>query len=207
MCGIVGIFGKQSAPSLDLDILTHRGPDHTDWVTVNDMALGHTRLSIVDVDGGDQPIPSPDERYWLISNGEIYNHLDIRAQLPDYDFQTNTDSEVIVALYQHYGTAAVDHLDGMFAFAVYDEVANSIYMVRDPLGIKPLYYGWQDGVLYFASELKALQHHVETLHEFPPGHWYTPQDGFVKYYDLDTVVTDMETQPPPAISDIERGLR
>lgn len=208
MCGIAGVYGTQATASpFDLNILEHRGPDHSDSVTVNEMLLGHTRLSIVDVEGGDQPIQSPDGRYWLISNGEIYNHRALRSQFPDYEFQTQTDSEAILVAYQAYGTAAVEHLDGMFAFVIYDTLENTLYMGRDPIGIKPLYYGWEDGALYFASEMKALQHLVDELHEFPPGHWYTPQQGLVKYYDLKEVVAESSGSDAPDIAEIEASLR
>ncbi len=208
MCGIAGVYGNQTALApLELDILKHRGPNHTDSITIDNMYLGHTRLSIVDIDGGDQPIQSPDGRYWLISNGEIYNHSVIREQLSHYDFQTDTDSEVILALYLEYGTEAIQHLDGMFAFAVYDKQLDTIYMGRDPIGIKPMYYGWHDNLMYFASEMKAIQNQVDDLHEFPPGHWYTPEDGFVSYYDLPSVVDDCDQQMSSDIVAIQTGLR
>lgn len=207
MCGIVGHYSKASqsgAAQLNLDVLTHRGPNHADWVHLNEVMLGHTRLSIVDVEHGHQPLQSPDGRYWVISNGEIYNHKALRSQFPDYTFQTDSDSEVILALYQRYGQRAVEHLDGMFAFVLYDTVEGHLYMGRDPIGIKPLYYGWQDGVLYFASEIKAIHQYVKTLHEFPPGHYYF--DGeVVQYYDLHTR-TDKQNSTVPTPADIRHTL-
>lgn len=209
MCGILGTHGtnREDDEALDLSVLSHRGPDHADMVQVNAVKLGHTRLAIVDVAHGQQPLTSPDGRYWLISNGEIYNHQALRQQFPDYPFQTHSDSEIILPLYERYGTRAVEHLDGMFAFALYDTHTDALYMARDPLGIKPLYYGWRDSTLYFASEIKALHRVVESLHEFQPGHWY--YDGqFIRYYDLQARVRQQPATPSPApsLQDIRRTL-
>jgi len=206
MCGILGAHGEEKI-SLEGELarLSHRGPDHRDTAEVNDVVLGHTRLAIVDVEHGQQPLKSPDGRYWLISNGEIYNHQAIRDQFPDYPFQTQSDSEVILALYQQYGTQVVEHLDGMFAFALYDTHADTIYLARDPIGIKPLYYGWNEGTLYFASEIKSLHHVVDSLHEFPPGHYF--HDGeLVRYYDLEQLPTHEETTEQPSIEAIRKSL-
>lgn len=184
MCGIIGSYGQTQAPlNTRLELLTHRGPNHIDVAQLHQITLGHTRLAIVDVEAGQQPLQSPDGRYWLISNGEIYNHRAIRDQFPEYPFQTQSDSEVIIPLYIRYGKDAVHHLDGMFAFALYDTHTDVLYMARDPLGIKPLYYGYKGDTLYFASEIKALQNLADNLQEFQPGTRF--YDGeFSRYYDL-----------------------
>ena len=202
MCGILGAYGAAEISIQDqLPILKHRGPDHQDTIQVNDVILGHTRLAIVDIEHGQQPLQSPDGRYTLICNGEIYNHKAIRQQMPDYPFQTDTDSEVIIALYQQHGTRAVEMLDGMFGFALYDRQEDTILLARDPIGIKPLYYGWQDDTLYFASEIKSLHHIVDELNEFPPGHYYCGGD-VVQYYDL----TNLPITAPPSLQDIRDSL-
>ncbi|NDJ60026.1 MAG: asparagine synthase B [Chloroflexi bacterium] len=207
MCGILGAYGGETQISLQqqLELLAHRGPDHQDALHLNDLVLGHTRLAIVDVENGQQPLQSPEGRYHLITNGEIYNHREIRQHMPDYPFQTNSDSEVIIALYQQYGPRAVERLDGMFAFALYDADTDSIYLARDPLGIKPLYYGWQGDTLYFASEIKSVHHIVDKLHEFPPGHYY--HDGeFVQYFDLKGLAEGTADDPIPSLDDIRQNL-
>ncbi len=206
MCGILGVCGP-TAHELDenLSLLTHRGPDHTDQIEIHDVILGHTRLAIVDIAHGQQPLQTPDGRYYLISNGEIYNHRDIRQQLPDYPYQTDSDSEAILALFEKYGPRTVQMLDGMFALAVYDTQTGEIFLARDPIGIKPLYYGWQDGTLYFASEMKSLHQLVDELHEFPPGHYYY-QGEFHAYYDLKAIAQAPAGSIPPQVSEIRETL-
>lgn len=207
MCGIVGAHGTATRQSFDLSILKHRGPDHANLVQLQDMFLGHTRLSIVDVESGAQPLGSSDGRFQLICNGEVYNQAELRQQFPDYNFQTSSDNEVILPLYAKYGTDAIQHLNGMFAFVLYDTQTEQIYIGRDPIGIKPLYYGWKDKTLYFASELKALKPHLRHVQEFPPGHWYTHEEGLVCYYDLERVAADAVQQSEPSIDEIREGLR
>lgn len=173
--------------------------------------LGHTRLAIVDVAHGQQPLQSPDGLISLICNGEIYNHQEIREQLNgDYQFQTNADSEVILALYQRYGAQCVQQLDGMFSFALHDAVKDEILLARDPVGIKPLYYGWVDGTIYFASEIKAIQDLCSDIREFPPGHYYTSRGGFDKYYDLSTVCDGAfknSREKPAGLDEIRASLK
>lgn len=206
MCGIVGAYGGQCA-ELDnaLDIIAHRGPDGTGITRLPEGLLGHTRLAIIDVDGGQQPLNDPLHQRWLVCNGEIYNHRDLRRQSATYPFRTDSDSEVILALYEHHGVEAVRHLDGMFAFALVDD--EDIYLARDPLGIKPLYYGWRDDCLYFGSEVKALQVAVDEVHEFPAGHYYTTAGGFVRYYDLEGIVGANGHDESPDVDRIQQTLR
>ncbi len=206
MCGIFGAYGKSQIYIEDrLHLLTHRGPDHLDVVQLNNVTLGHTRLAIVDVKHGHQPLQSPDGRYTLICNGEIYNHEEMRLLLRDYPFQTDSDSEVIIALFHRYGAQAVEKLDGMFGFALFDQVEDSILLARDPIGIKPLYYGWRGETLYFASEIKTLHNIVDSLHEFPPGHYYHNGE-FVQYYDLTELPKATPHDPPPSFRDIRDSL-
>lgn len=210
MCGILGVHSPNKTPALNLDILRHRGPNGTHSTKIGSSTLGHTRLAIVDLITGDQPISSPDGRYHLICNGEIYNHREIRQQLSDYDFKSDTDSEVILALYERYGVDAVYHLDGMFAFALYDTQTDRLYMGRDPIGIKPLYYGWQGDAFYFSSEIKAIQSYCDEIKEFPPAHIYTSDGGFQRYFDLHQVSNDaylQSHQQPPSLEEIHETLK
>ena len=195
MCGIAGCFGRRDEQTINrmLDALTHRGPNDRGIHVKGDMVLGHTRLSIVDVAHGHQPILNDDESSGLICNGEIYNFKAIRERLQDRcRFTTHSDSEVILHLYQEKGPACVRELDGMFAFALY--AGDTYLLARDPIGIKPLYYGHVDGTLYFTSELGAMSlAGVDEVHEFPAGHYYTPEEGFVRYYRVPAVARQPET--------------
>lgn len=206
MCGIFGIYGSSQVAVADqLRLLTHRGPDHQETRILNRVTFGHTRLAIVDVEHGQQPLQSPDGRYTLICNGEVYNHEAIREEFPEYSFQTDSDNEVILALYEAHGEQAVERLDGMFGFALYDSEADKLLLARDPLGIKPLYYGWQAGTLYFGSEIKTLHRIVDELHEFPPGHYY--HDGtFVQYFDLKHLPTTLIGSETPTFREIRDCL-
>lgn len=206
MCGILGIQGDSQIQVEDhLHVLTHRGPDNHDTIHVNDVTMGHTRLAIVDVEDGQQPLQSPDGRYTLICNGEIYNHKKLREQFLDYPFQTDSDSEVILPLYEKYRTDAVAMLDGMFGFALYDAQTEQMLLARDPIGIKPLYYGWQADTLYFASEIKSLHKLVDDLHELPPGHYFH-NGQFIQYYDLHKF-SIVKTDPhSPSLQEIRESL-
>ena len=187
MCGIVAIYGdsvNRWAPYLDtmLDRLSHRGPDDQGIYVDSNIALGQKRLSIIDVAGGRQPIFAEDGQKCVICNGEIYNHLALRSELSQHQFRTNSDTEVILHLFEEIGEEAVSRLDGMFAFVLYD--GKDILIARDPLGIKPLYEGRKDNCLFFASEIKALEGVVASVQEFPPGHYYSSRKGLVQYYQL-----------------------
>lgn len=206
MCGIAGVYGETEAEIEPLlDSMAHRGPDGRAVIHLHNGALGHVRLAIVDVDGGQQPMSTPDGKLWLVCNGEIYNHAALRDQFPDFSFQTDSDSEIILALYQRCGVDAVKHLDGMFAFVLWDGAG--VYIARDPLGIKPLYYGFAGGNLHFASEIKALQAYVDRVREFPHGHWYHSAQGFQSYYDVSEIIAGGQSSTSPTVLDIRETLR
>lgn len=185
MCGFLAIIGqgKEEAMVRELSArMSHRGPDERDiHITEKGHFLSHERLSIVDLHTGKQPIQGTSTA-WMVHNGEIYNHQKLRnGILKHHTFRTTSDSEVIVHLYEEFGDDFCNHLDGIFAFVVID--GDHYIAGRDPLGVKPLYYGIDErGRMYFASEMKALADQCKTFATFPPGHYYTPETGFVKYY-------------------------
>ena len=198
MCGIAGCIGTKDLDTVNkmLDALPHRGPDDRGVYTYEDFVFGHTRLSIVDVARGHQPIVLNEGSRAIICNGEIYNFRTIQETLSGkHNFRTNSDTETILHLYEEKGPQCVKELDGMFAFAILD--GEDFMLARDPIGIKPLYYGYKNGKLYFSSELGAMSHsHVDEVKEFPAGHYFTPKDGFVEYYQLpkirDHLLSDTE---------------
>ncbi|MDT0642407.1 asparagine synthase B [Zunongwangia sp. F363] len=188
MCGILAVIGdrlsKEKVSSLSKR-MSHRGPDESDvHVTEEGYVLSHERLSIVDLETGKQPIQGTSEA-WMIHNGEIYNHQSLRDnELKHHKFRTTGDSEVIVHLYEEYGYDFLDKLDGVFSFVVVS--GKDFIVARDPIGVKPLYYGTdEDGAIWFASEMKALADQCTSFAAFPPGHYYTPETGFVEYYTPD----------------------
>src|SRR5688572_30218483 len=160
MCGIAGVFGRPAEATVDrmLSRLRHRGPDDDFLVTRAECTLGVRRLSIVDVDGGRQPLANESGTVWAAQNGEIYNFAALRRELEakGHRFQTRTDTEVIPHLYEDWGAAFPRHLNGMFAVAIWDDARRSGVLARDPVGKKPLYLLERAGCLYFASEIKAL---------------------------------------------------
>jgi asparagine synthase (glutamine-hydrolysing) len=167
MCGICGFAVPfHSNRVVDERVLirmresmAHRGPDDAGSYIGSQVALGHRRLSIVDLSGGHQPMANEDRTIWITYNGEVYNHLDLKPGLEQlgHTYQSSCDTETIVHLYEEHGTRAVDHLRGMFAFAIWDSRHHRLLLARDRLGIKPLYYALTpDGALYFASEIKAI---------------------------------------------------
>lgn len=141
-----------------IKVLTHRGPDDTGVFIENDVALGIARLSIIDLAGGHQPIHNEDKTIWLVCNGEIYNFMELREYLSKkgHIFYTKTDTEVIVHLYEEYGYDCLNKLNGMFAFAIFDQKKKELFIARDRFGIKPLYYSEDSGQLIFASEIKSI---------------------------------------------------
>ncbi len=198
MCGIAGCFGTRDRETINrmLDALPHRGPDDRGIYEHNNGVVGHTRLSIVDVDRGHQPILADEGQRGIVCNGEIYNFRSLKRGLNGaFAFTTQSDTEVILHLYRKYGPECVKQLEGMFAFAIFE--GDDFMLARDPIGIKPLYYGYQDSNLYFTSELGAMTlAGVDEVHEFPAGHYYTPDEGFVKYYNIpkiqDHLLTDVD---------------
>lgn len=190
MCGIVAIYDPSGSTSEAhattgmrmLERIRHRGPDGVGHRQVGDTWLGHVRLAIVDVNEGDQPIAGPDGS-WIVANGEIYNHDEVREST-DYPFVTDSDSEAALAAALSGELDALGHLRGMFAFAVADD-AGGVQVVRDPLGVKPLYWGERDGATYFASELRAFDDDLRPLvAEFPPGHRWTAEGGLARIREL-----------------------
>lgn len=163
MCGIAGIINRNSTPDMKAlsaiqQALYHRGPDDKGIYVDGGVALAHRRLSIIDLEGGHQPLFSSDKKLCLVANGEIYNFPEIRARLESegYRFQTNSDCEVILPLYQRYGADCVKHLRGMFAFAIWDSVERKLLLGRDRMGEKPLYFAFDNQRLVFASELRSI---------------------------------------------------
>ncbi|HMO13683.1 MAG TPA: asparagine synthase-related protein, partial [Pirellulaceae bacterium] len=195
MCGIVAAFElRRSVDTLRPVVLEmarkirHRGPDWSGNFCAGNAILAHERLAIVDPASGRQPLLSPDGQVALAVNGEIYNHQELRAQLPKpYPFRTQSDCEIILALYESRGTDFLDYLNGIFAFALYDQARNRYVIARDHIGIIPLYLGWDiQGTLFVASELKALEGVCKTIQEFPPGHYLDSAVGsMTRWYHRD----------------------
>ena len=200
MCGIVGILNvKSQTQELRTKALRmsqkirHRGPDWSGIYSGGSAILAHERLSIVDPESGGQPLYSPDRQQVLAVNGEIYNHQDIRKSYSGrYDFQTGSDCEVILALYRDKGINFLEDLSGIFAFVLYDESEDAFLIARDPIGVIPLYIGYDaDGTVYVASELKALEGNCERYEPFLPGHYYwSKTPGMRRYYQRDWMEYD-----------------
>jgi asparagine synthase (glutamine-hydrolysing) len=175
--------------ALELSKLTrHRGPDWSGIHTTDNAILVHERLAIVDVDTGAQPLFNVEKSQSLVVNGEIYNHKELASKLGvDYQFQTKSDCEIILALYKEYGNQFLDKLRGMFAFCLYDEDQDRYLIARDHMGIIPLYIGWDEhGNFYFCSEMKALTPVCNRVEVFPPGHYLDSAEGEIKpYYKRD----------------------
>src|SRR6476659_402123 len=165
MCGIAGWYRRGGRPvtaavvTAQCDAIVHRGPDDSGVRIDGDFGFGMRRLSILDIEGGHQPMQTPDGRFAIVFNGEIFHHLDVREPLiaAGYPFVSHSDTETILAAFAHWGNGAWAKLEGMFAVAIWDRRHRSLTLARDPLGIKPLYISEQDGGLSFASELKALR--------------------------------------------------
>jgi len=165
MCGIAGILNKNTNKNVSVDRLKsmadairHRGPDDEGYYVDDYVGLAHVRLSIIDIENGRQPISNSDDTVWLIFNGEIFNYLELRNELlsQGYQFKTKTDTEVIVKLYERDGLGFVEHLNGQFAIALWDTVKKKLVLVRDRVGILPLFYKVENGSVFFASEIKAI---------------------------------------------------
>lgn len=240
MCGIAGILTSSSSHKIQehsikqmLSALHHRGLDDRGmyFSSCQQAAFVHTRLSILDLsDAGHQPMSR--DRYWITFNGEIYNFLELRQELElkGYQFKSKTDTEVILYLYQHYGDRCVEHLRGMFAFAIWDDLEKTCFMARDPLGIKPFYYWQKDNVLVFASELRTVLASglpevkldfqglygyltlgsvpepytlIEQIRCLPAGHWLKWQSGQIQhqqYWQVDFTPENIDLTEAIAIT-------
>ena len=215
MCGIVCALDiKQPADELRPQILEmskkirHRGPDWSGIHSDDFAVLAHERLAIVDPTSGRQPLYSADKSMVLAANGEIYNHRELRATTPDYEFQTGSDCEVILALYREKGADFIDELNGIFGFVVYDASTKGFLIARDHMGIIPLYYGFdQNGTRYVASELKALEGVCHTIEVFPPGHYMTEKDDVPqRWYTRDWEDFDNVKDNETSIEDLGKAL-
>lgn len=216
MCGIVCAFNlKQKTEDLRPQILEmakkirHRGPDWSGIYSNDKVIMAHERLAIVDPASGKQPLLSEDKNLVLAANGEIYNHRDLRKQLKTvYNFQTESDCEVILALYKEKGVGFLDDLNGIFGFAIYDVVEDEYLVARDHMGIIPLYIGWdQNGTFYVASELKALEGVCAKIELFPPGHYLSSKDGkLVKWYSREWTAFDAVKENKTCIAEIKEAL-
>ena len=228
MCGIVGIFniGEQT-PELRQKALRmsqkirHRGPDWSGIYTGPSAILCHERLSIVDPESGKQPLFAPDKKQVLAVNGEIYNHTSIREATGDYQYQTGSDCEVILALYREWKAKGesslvpmLERLSGIFAFALYDVEDGSFLVARDPIGVIPLYIGYDnDGKVYVSSELKALEGQCDSYEPFLPGHYYWSKEadkGLQRWYTRDWMqgktVPKEELSYGDAVEEVRLGL-
>jgi asparagine synthase (glutamine-hydrolysing) len=197
MCGIAGYLSTLAVPDDVLVRMTkrlaHRGPDADGYFRDGPVALGHRRLSVVDIAGSPQPMSTPDGLLTCVFNGEIYNFPTLRETLiaRGHAFHTHGDTETLLYAYREYGTAMLDHLQGMFAFALWDRAAQRLFLARDHLGVKPLYYSWDDRTLVFGSELKALLEHP----------------GVSRELDLNALGLYLERQFIPAPRSVYRSVR
>lgn len=216
MCGIVGIFNVQTqseelrSKALKMaQKIRHRGPDWSGIYCGGSAILAHERLSIVDPQSGGQPLYSPDRKVVLAVNGEIYNHRDIRKKYKDeYQFQTGSDCEVILALYRKKGIDFLEDISGIFAFALYDSEKDEYLIARDPIGVIPLYIGRdKEGLLYIASELKALEGFCDSYEPFLPGHYLYSKKGEMKrWYTRDWMEYDAVKNNSAYSSDVHDAL-
>jgi asparagine synthase (glutamine-hydrolysing) len=229
MCGIAGIVGipDRSAIERMTGLLAHRGPDDSgSWVSEeHGVALGHRRLSIIDLTpGGHQPMSNHSGNLWITFNGEIYNYRDLRSELvgKGYPFRSESDTEVLLAAYETWGERCLNKLNGMFAFAIYDCSKRRLFAARDRVGIKPFYYWYKDGVLVFASEIKAILAYdrvekrpdyaalrtpvrfqvspftgFQDITKLPPGHFLTLEKGRLSersYWDISVTENNRITE-------------
>lgn len=216
MCGIVAVFNdKTDCSKLRPQVLKmsrklqHRGPDWSGIFSSERAILSHERLAIVDPQSGGQPLYSPDGNLVLAVNGEIYNHLQLRKRFKDnFQFQTQSDCEIILALYQEKGIKFLNDLNGIFAFALYDKEKETYLIARDHIGIIPLYQGWdQEGNHYVGSELKSLEGVCHKIEIFPPGHYYSSETGsLTKWYNNDWTEYSEVAENQTSIDAIREGL-
>jgi asparagine synthase (glutamine-hydrolysing) len=216
MCSIVGVFDIKSdlqelrSQALEMSkLVRHRGPDWSGIFCSDNAILAHERLSIVDPQSGKQPLFSKDKKHILAVNGEIYNYKELRAQTEDiYEYQTNSDCEVILALYKKKGVDFIEDLNGIFAFALYDLEKDVFFIARDHMGIIPLYQGRDEhGNFFVASEMKALEKFCNHVEEFLPGHsFYSPEGEMKKWYVRDWMDYDNVKDNPTSIEEVRKAL-
>ena len=201
MCGIIGLFNIHDEQSMRTEALKmagkirHRGPDWSGSYSDEYCVLMHERLSIVDVEHGAQPLYDTKTKRVLAVNGEIYNHKKLEKKLTNtHDFQTQSDCEVLLYLFDEFGTEFLNEIDGIFAFSLYDPNSKDYFIARDHMGIIPLYIGWdKNGVTYVASEMKSIETYCEKLQEFPPGHYYKNGE-FTQWYQPKWI-NEIPTEP------------
>ena len=208
MCGIAGALIHPASDNVNIMVkkLSHRGPDGDGIQNLETATLGHTRLAILDVEGGHQPMQYEDS--WIAFNGEIYNYRELqKIHLPEEKFTGHSDTEVALHLYRKFGPQFVDMLDGMFAFAVYTK--GEFLLARDPLGIKPLYFGssLDNQHLFFASEIKALAGLVTSVNEFPAGFWFHSKLGWHRFYQIEETIQPFRGNEAQALTLIKSTLR
>ena len=216
MCGIVCAFDlKSSSSKLRPQILKmskkvrHRGPDWSGIYSDKNSIIAHERLAIVDPTSGQQPLFSDDGSLILAVNGEIYNHEELRVKyVNDYPFKTKSDCEVIIPLYKKMGLDFINHLNGIFAFTLYNKNTNDYIVARDHMGIIPLYMGWdKNGTFFVASELKSLEGVCGKIQLFPPGHYLTNKDNSpVKWYNKDWFIYENVKNNQTSIEDLHDAL-
>jgi asparagine synthase (glutamine-hydrolysing) len=217
MCGILAIYNKDkhlnnNIRSMSLDLIKkvrHRGPDWSGIYTSQNAILAHERLAIVDIKSGGQPILSLDKNLILAVNGEIYNHLSIRNNKSiEYDYQTNSDCEVILSLYKNKSIDFLNDIKGIFSFILYDRDKNSILVARDPIGVMPLYMGSdKNGNLLFASEMKCLVGICKDIREFPPGSYMNEKLKYpAKYYSKSWMSYDNVSENKTIVKNIKKSL-
>ncbi|WP_156306910.1 asparagine synthase B [Sphingobacterium endophyticum] len=216
MCGIVGAFElKKPLTSLRPQVLEmskrirHRGPDWSGIYSSEKALLAHERLAIVDPKSGSQPLFSPDGKVVLAVNGEIYNHKELRNSLPNYQFSTQSDSEVVLALYLEKGPSFVEDLNGIYGFALYDSRDDSFFVARDHMGIIPLYYAKDElGQLFVASELKSLEGFCSVIEQFPPGHYLYSKESLEpkRWYKRDWETFESVKENITDIDKLRKGL-
>ncbi|MCL4788718.1 MAG: asparagine synthase (glutamine-hydrolyzing), partial [Verrucomicrobia bacterium] len=236
MCGIAGVVNLADAPQPTegamrrmLAMIRHRGPDEFGILLGDGVALGNARLSIVDLSSGQQPISNEDDSLWIVFNGEVFNHVDLRRELEarGHRFKTHCDTEVVLHGFEEYGPRCLDRFNGQFAFAIWNRRARKLFLARDRLGVRPVFYAVKDGVLFFASEIKALLAEgrlaarldlaalgqvftfwcplaprtlFQDIHELPPGHFLVaapPELRIEPYWEVD-FPSEAEFRAPPA---------
>ena len=216
MCGITCAFDlKEPSDKLRPQLLEmskkirHRGPDWSGIYSDDKAILAHERLAIVDPASGKQPLLSPNGKLVLAANGEIYNHLELRKEFEGtYEFQTQSDCEVILALYQKYGKNFLDKMNGIFGFAIFDTENDEYFIARDHMGIIPLYMGWDvNGTFYVSSELKALEGYCSKIELFPPGHFLHSSTGeLVRWYERDWMDFEAVKDNQTSIEEVRDAL-